>query len=149
MSFFVTNLKAKTRPIPAWPFYSSPYGFINEILRCISFSFFVAACHNCTQYYQYKSMSSRDFPSSEGVEMVLQAGVARLGLPSRHATDIPPSRTARTRMTKTQCIKQCNFSRQCTQSTQHKHEHRALHSRTGTNMSGHAMFTRGSHASCA
>ena len=102
-----------------------------------------------SKYYQYNSMSSRDFPSSEGVEMVLQAGVARLGLPSRHAADIPPSRIARARTTKTQCIKQCNNSRQCTQSTQHKHEHRALHSRTGTNMSGHAMFTRGSHASCA
>ena len=49
-------------------------------------------------------MSSRDYPSSEGVEMVLQAGVARLGPPSRHATDIPPSRMARARTTRPQCI---------------------------------------------
>ena len=33
------------------------------------------------EYYIIIFMSSRDFPSSEGVEMVLQGGVARLGPP--------------------------------------------------------------------
>ena len=81
--------------------------------------------------------------------MVLQAGVARLGPPSRHATDIPPSRIARARTTRPQCTKQCNNSRQCTQSRQQQQEHRTQHTRTDTDMRGHPVFTRGSHASCA
>ena len=79
--------------------------------------------------------------------MVLQAGVARLGPPSRHATNVPPSRIAHARTTKPQCINQFNNSRQCIQSTQHKHEHRTLHTRTGTNKSGQPIFTRGTQAS--
>ena len=40
-------------------------------------------------------MSSHDFPSAEGVEMVLQAGVARLGPPVKACTrDIPWSHRA-------------------------------------------------------
>ena len=78
--------------------------------------------------------------------MVLQAGVARLGLPSRHATDIPPSRMARARTTRPQCTKQSNNSRHCAQSRQHQQERRTLHTRTGTYMRGHHSITRGTHA---
>ena len=81
--------------------------------------------------------------------MVLQAGVARLGPPSRHATNVPPSCIARARTTKPQCIKQFNYSRQCKQSRQHKHEHRTRHTRTDTDMRGHPLFNRGSHESGA
>ena len=81
--------------------------------------------------------------------MVLQAGVARLGPPSRHATNVHQSRIARARTTKPQCIKQFIYSRQCKQSRQHKHEHRTRHTRTDTDISGHHFFTRGSHDSGA